>query len=258
MNRLIRIAFGTFVIMTAFTILSCSGTGTGSEVSDQPIKNANASIIVNAIPDFLTSGVSTVSNTTNGKANYIVSAIIVDVVDPPNSYVNAQITVNGILMAPSINTGKSSSFIVKSGIVLGEGDTVSVTIKHKLLGTITGSTIVPSGVSSFTLNPILPSPGVAFGQTTSCTMNWTDNGSNAYYAIVSGYDSNDTFIQSSTSLASSSSYKFSSEKLISKSTETPYLMFSLAAVNTALFAGYKTNSGLYVDSVDISQQSNLP
>jgi len=248
MNRLLKIVGILLAIGATLTMLSCSGSTPDSAISEQPIANPSVSILIRAYP---------VVSTVNGKTDYKVSAAFIDHRNgaQPNSFITAEVSANGVSLLP-IPTA-NNIFITTSLLQLGEGDTVSVMLKHPDVGTINRSATVPPGVSAFSLNPLLPSKGVAFGQT-SCTMNWLDNGSDAYIAKIFAYDITNNFVQGYMYNSNSSTYTFPFTSLTVNSTPIPYFDFSLAAVNRAMIDGFGFNSALNVESAYQPLLSNRP
>ncbi len=244
---------------TAFAILKMSGILVFAvlqscflfepEIPNYPIPDSDIRIFASA---------SAVTSVSSGSTPYSVYVQFID--NRPgageNEFEGAEITANGLELIESFNL-VDNYFKLNSGLSLAQGDELTVTIRHSIVGTITLTGTVPAGVATFDLAPPLPGPGVAYGQST-CTMSWTGNGADEYMARYSSFDSSNQFIIGRGYPVTTTSKDFTAYDLESGGSPIPYFEFRLAAMDKQEISGFGTGSCLRVESTLVPMMSNRP
>jgi hypothetical protein len=217
-------------------------------IAEEPLPNSSISIHVSAFP---------LANRGPEKTPYEVSVNILD--HRPNAarslFIDAVATANGVRLAPS-GSGENN-FYGRSGIRLGEGDRLEVILRHRLLGTIAVTAVVPPGVAAFRLTPALPEKGVPYNST-GATMTWVPNGADEYEAHVVSYDADGVQVAGWGYIARGASYTFKPEVFADGTGRFPYFQFGLRAADRTDIPGFGLGSALRVMSAAQSAQTNRP
>jgi hypothetical protein len=242
-----RAAYLTGVLFFIF-LQSCFLFPPDSEIPDYPIPNDKIRIFCNAYPNTSVAG---------GETPFSVYVQFDDLRPgaEENAFADADITANGIHLAPLGVT--DNYFLASAGISLGQGDDLTVIIKHSIVGTITLTGTVPEGVSDFTLDPVLPAAGIE-NSGTSYTMSWAGNGADEYSPKCFSYDSTDDMIRGRGYYTTNTSYIFGAGDIEEGGLPIPYFDFKLAAIDLNPIDDFASGSAMRVESALVPLQSNRP